>query len=71
MPTVKLRTRALRLEERTRLDESHRTPSGEVEQKTSSMGWYLTIETDGPPVSFYMGHKEPELPLTLEIEVTK
>lgn len=77
---IKLRTRALRLEQRYRTVESRLKsyemgPSGpknrETEEKSENIGWFLTIETDGPPVSFFMGMEKPELPLILEIEVTK
>lgn len=76
----RLSTRALRLEKRSRLvssrlksyteAENPATPH-ETEEKHEDLGWYLTILTDGPPVSFCLGSEKPELPLILHIEVRK
>lgn len=76
----RLTTKALRLEKRHRLVESRLRnytpdPSGnlpkEAEENYEDLGWFLTILTDGPPVSFYLGTEKPSLPLTLHIEVTQ
>lgn len=59
MKIYTFRTRALRLEERK-----------DSADGVMLAGWYLTIATDGPPITIGLGTEKPELPLELIVEVT-
>lgn len=72
MTLVIIRTTIERLEEKTRVKNAHKTPSGEIVSERESMGWFVFLKDSnvslrigdipvdiepGDPVTIYIGRQ--------------